>query len=281
MATVYLNGQFLPDDKALISPLDRGFTYGDGVYEWIRAYNGKPFLLEEHFARLASSCAKMRIGVHLTPLEEVAVRLLRENGLGGDGAIYLQVTRGTAPRSHVFPPADTRPTVFAMAWAFKPNPAFVAGGPGAIAILEPDVRWSRCDIKVTSLIPNSFSAQRARELGAHEGLFVRDGVVQEGSLSNFFAVFDGEVRTAPLSNYILPGITRAVVLDLCREHGIPCRETPVFATELSDADEMFLTSTPYEVVPVDCLDGRKLPAERPIGTRLAGLYRELVARECA
>jgi D-alanine transaminase len=281
MSTVYLNGQFLPDDKALISPLDRGFTYGDGVYEWIRAYNGKPFLLDEHLARLASSCAKMRIGVQFKPLEDVAVRLLKDNGLTGDAAIYLQITRGTAPRSHVFPPADTKPTVFGMAWAFKPNPAFAAGGSGAIAILEPDVRWSRCDIKVTSLIPNSFSAQRAKELGAHEGLFVRDGVVQEGSLSNFFAVFDGEVRTAPLSNYILPGITRAVVLDLCGEHGIPCRETPVFATELADADEMFLTSTPYEVVPIDCLEGRTLPAERPVGARLARLYRELVARECA
>ena len=279
MATVYLNGRFLPDSQALISPLDRGFTYGDGVYEWIRAYNGKPFLLDEHFARLASSCAKMRIGMHLTPLEDMAVRLLKENDLTGDAAIYIQVTRGTAPRSHVFPPADTKPTVFGMAWAFKPNPAFA--GPGAIAILEPDVRWSRCDIKVTSLIPNSFSAQRAKELGAHEGLFVRDGVVQEGSLSNFFAVFDGEVRTAPLSNYILPGITRAVVLDLCREHGIKCRETPVFATELGDADELFLTSTPYEVVGIDCLDGKKLPADRPVTARLAQLYREVVARECA
>lgn len=279
MPTVYLNGQYLPDDKALISPLDRGFTYGDGVYEWIRAYNGTPFLPDEHFGRLASSCAKMRIGLHVTPLEEVAVRLLRENGLTGEAAIYIQVTRGVAPRSHVFPPPDTKPTVFGMAWAFKPNPAFA--GPGAIAILEPDVRWSRCDIKVTSLIPNSFSAQRARELGAHEGLFVRDGVVQEGSLSNFFAVFDGEVRTAPLSNYILPGITRAVVLELCREHGIPFRETPVFATELADADELFLTSTPYEVVAIDCLDGRKLPADRPVTKRLAQLYREVVARECA
>ncbi len=279
MSIVYLNGHYLPDDQALISPLDRGFTYGDGVYEWIRAYNGKPFLLKEHFERLASSCAKMRIGMYVTPLEEVAVRLLRENALTGDAAIYVQVTRGVAPRTHVFPPPETKPTVFAMAWAFKPNPAFA--GPGAVAVLEPDVRWSRCDIKVTSLIPNSFSAQRARELGAHEGLFVRDGVVQEGSLSNFFAVFDGEVRTAPLSNYILPGITRAVVLDLCREHGIPCRETPVFATELADADELFLTSTPYEVVAVDCLDGRKLPADRPVTQRLASLYRDIVARECA
>ncbi|HVM43753.1 MAG TPA: aminotransferase class IV [Gemmatimonadales bacterium] len=279
MATVYLNGQYLPDAKALISPLDRGFTYGDGVYEVIRAYHGKIFLLAEHFARLASSCAKMRIGAHLTPLEEVPDRLLRDNGLAGDALIYLQITRGAAPRSHVFPPADTRPTVFALAWSFTKNP--VLDAPGAVAILEPDVRWSRCDIKVTSLVPNSFAAQRAKELGAHEGLFVRDGVVQEGSLSNFFAVFDGEVRTAPLSNYILPGITRAVVLDLCREHGIPCRETPVFATELGDADELFLTSTVYDVVPIDCLDGRKLPPERPVTRRIAELFRAVVERECA
>jgi len=279
MAIVYLNGQYLPDSQALISPLDRGFTYGDGVYEVIRAYHGKILLLAEHFARLASSCAKMRIGAHLTPLEEVPDRLLRENGLAGDALIYLQITRGTAPRSHVFPPADTRPTVFALAWSFTKNAALDA--PGAMAILEPDVRWSRCDIKVTSLVPNSFAAQRARELGAHEGLFVRDGVVQEGSLSNFFAVFDGEVRTAPLSNYILPGITRAVVLDLCREHGIPCRETPVFATELGDADELFLTSTVYDVVPIDCLDGRKLPPERPVTRRIAELFRAVVERECA
>ncbi len=279
MATVYLNGHYLPDTEALISPLDRGFTYGDGVYEWIRAYRGKPFKLGEHFARLASSCAKMRIGIYVTPLEEMAGRLLQENNLTGDAAIYIQVTRGVAPRSHVFPPPETKPTVFGLAWAFKPNPAL--RDPGATAILEPDVRWSRCDIKTTSLVPNSFSAQRAKELGAHEGLFVRDGVVQEGSLSNFFAVFDGEVRTAPLSNYILPGITRALVLEFCRQQGIPCRETPVFATELGDADELFLTSTPYEVAPIHCLEGRTLPLERPITHRLMQLYREAVARECA
>ncbi|HXY70671.1 MAG TPA: aminotransferase class IV [Gemmatimonadales bacterium] len=279
MSTVYLNGRYLPDDQALISPLDRGFTYGDGVYEVIRAYNGRIFLLAEHFARLASSCAKMRIGAHLTPLEAVPAKLLEANGLGGDALIYVQITRGTAPRSHLFPPPDTKPTVFAMAWAFKPNPALA--DPGASAVLEPDVRWSRCDIKVTSLIPNSFAAQRARDLGAHEGLFVRDGAVLEGSLSNFFAVADGEVRTAPLSNYILPGITRAVVLDLCRDHGIPCRETPVYATELPDADELFLTSTVYDVVPIDCLDGRRLPADRPVTRRIAQLFRGVVERECA
>jgi len=277
MATVYLNGQFLPDGAALISPLDRGFTYGDGVYEVIRVVNGKPFLLAEHFGRLADSCAKARIGAYLTPLEEVPARLLRENGLSGDALVYIQVTRGTAPRSHVFPPPETRPTVFAMAWAFTPNPAWAQG---MVTILEPDIRWSRCDIKVTSLIPNSLSAQRAKELGAHEGLFVRDGVVQEGTLSNVFAVFGGEVHTAPLSNYILPGITRAVVLDLCREHGIPCRETPIFATEITRADEVFLTSTPYDVAHVKSVEGHVLPAEHPVTDRIAALFREVVRREC-
>ena len=197
MATVYLNGTYVPDSAALISPLDRGFTYGDGVYEVIRAFN--------------------------------------------------------------------------------PNPAWKEG---MVTILEPDVRWSRCDIKVTSLIPNSFSAQRAKEMGAHEGLFVRDGVVQEATLSNFFAVFDGEVRTAPLSNYILPGITRATVLDLCREHGIPCRETPVFATELDQADEAFLTSTVYDVAPVKSIEGHALPTAPPVTDRIVGLFQEVVRREC-
>jgi D-alanine transaminase len=277
MATVYLNGQYLPDSQALISPLDRGFTYGDGVYEVIRAWNGKPFLPAEHFGRLADSCAKMRIGAYLTPLEEVPARLLKENGLTGDALIYLQVTRGTAPRSHVFPAPETKPTVYGLAWQFNPNPAWAQG---MVTIFEPDVRWSRCDIKVTSLIPNSFSAQRAKELGAHEGLFVRDGVVQEATLSNVFAVFGGEVHTAPLSNYILPGVTRAVVLDLCREHGIPCRETPVFATEIVRADEVFLTSTVYDVAPVTSVEGHALPAEHPVTDRIVGLFREVVRREC-
>jgi len=277
MSTVYLNGQFLPDAQALISPLDRGFTYGDGVYEVVRAYNGKPFLPDEHFGRLADCCAKMRIGAYLSPLHEVPARLLEANGLTGDALIYLQITRGTAPRSHVFPPPETHPTVFGLAWQFNPNPAWAQG---MTTILEPDVRWSRCDIKVTSLIPNSFSAQRAKELGAHEGLFVRDGVVQEATLSNFFAVFGGEVRTAPLSNYILPGITRAVVLDLCREHGIPFRETPVFATELHQAEEAFLTSTVYDVAPIKSVEGRALPAEHPVTDRLVALFREVVRREC-
>jgi len=277
MGIVYLNGQYLPDSQALISPLDRGFTYGDGVYEVIRVFNGKPFLLAEHFGRLADSCAKARIGAYLTPLEEVPARLLEKNGLAGDALVYIQVTRGTAPRSHVFPPPETKPTVFAMAWAFTPNPAWAQG---MITILEPDVRWSRCDIKVTSLMPNSFSAQRAKELGAHEGLFVRDGVVQEGTLSNFFAVVGGEVRTAPLSNYILPGITRAVVLDLCEEHGIPSRETQVFATELAQVEEVFLTSTVYDVAPVRSIDGRALPAEHPVADRIIALFREVVRREC-
>lgn len=277
MATVYLNGQYLPDSAALISPLDRGFTYGDGVYEVIRAFNGKSFLLGEHFGRLADCCAKMRIGAYLSPLEDVPARLLKENGLTGDALIYLQVTRGTAPRSHVFPAPETKPTVYGLAWQFTPNPAWAQG---MVTIFEPDVRWSRCDIKVTSLIPNSFSAQRAKELGAHEGLFVRDGVVQEATLSNFFAVFGGEVHTAPLSNYILPGITRAVVLDLCREHGIPCRETPVFATELDKADEAFLTSTVYDVAPIRSVEGRPLPAEHPITDRIIALFREVIQREC-
>lgn len=280
MTTVYLNGQFLRLEQARISPLDRGFNYGDGVYEVVRAYRGRPFRLEAHFGRLADSLAKIRLGVYLSPLTDVPARLVEENGLGGgDALIYLQVTRGAAPRQHAFPPPDTKATIFAYAWELTPNPAWSA--PGLTVILAPDERWARCDIKVVSLVANVLAHQRAAERGAQEALLVRDGVVLEGTLSNFFAVFEGEVRTASLSNYILPGVTRALVLELCREHGIPCRETPIFHHELAQAEELFVSSTSFGVAPIHQLDGRTLPEARPVTERLQRLLGETIARECA
>src|SRR5262245_2637835 len=221
MPTCYLNGEYLPLEQARISPLDRGFLYGDAVYEVIRVYGGKSFLLAEHFQRLESSLAKMRMGAYLTPLEDVPRQLLAQNALGDkDALIYFQISRGVVERrSHFFPPPDTKPTVFAMAWGFTPNPAL--SDPGMTIITLPDDRWARCDIKTTALVPNVLANQRAKEAGAHEGVFIRDGAVTEGTLSNVWGVFEGEVRTAPLSNLILPGIKRAATLRLCREAGIP------------------------------------------------------------
>lgn len=281
MGIVYLNGHFLPMEQAHISPLDRGFLYADSVYEVIRAYRGKPFLLEEHFGRIADCLAKMRMGVYLSPLKEVPGLLLEKNGLlEGDALIYLQVTRGAPPaRAHGFPPPDVKATVFAYAWGFTPNPEWA--DPGVAILLVPDDRWARCDIKVTGLTANVLANQRARDHGCHEAVYVRGGVVTEGSHTNFFAVFEGEVRTLPLTNHVLPGITRAAVLDLCRQHGIPAREAPIYDHELESAEELFLTGTVGEVAPVRRVNGRDLPTERPVTARLRALFRELVDRETA
>jgi D-alanine transaminase len=278
MSVVYLNGQFLPLEQARISPLDRGFLYGDSIYEVIRAYRGKPFLLDEHFGRLADCLAKMRMGAYLSPLKNVPARLVAENDLSGDALIYLQVTRGAPPaRAHAFPPPDTKATVFAYAWGFTPNAEWA--DPGVALLVVPDDRWARCDIKVTALTPNVLANQRAKDHGCHEAVYVRDGVLTEGTHNNFFAVIGGEVRTLPLTNLILPGITRAAVLDLCRQHGIPVRETPVFEHELEVAEELFITGTVAEVAPVRRINGRDLPKERPVTDRIRRLFRELVERE--
>lgn len=279
MTTVYLNGDYLPLEQAHISPLDRGFLYGDGVYEVIRVYQGRILMLDGHFARLESSLAKMRMGAYLTPLHEVPKQLLAKNGLAeADALIYLQVTRGApANRSHAFPPPDTKPTVFAWAWAFRQNPEWF--DPGMTVITVGDDRWARCDIKTTALVPNSMANQRAKEAGAHEGIFIRDGAVTEGILSTVWGVWDGTVRTPPLTNYILPGLKREAVLGLCRDDGIPVAESPIYEHELATADELFVTSTPYDVAPIHKCDGRVMPAERPVTRRVMQLFREFVERE--
>jgi D-alanine transaminase len=277
---VYLNGQYLPLEQAHISPMDRGFLYGDAVYEVIRVYHGQCFRLGEHFERLCDSLAKMRMDCYTQPLEEVPKRLLAENGLGGqDALVYLQITRGTAPRRHHFfpDPDETRATVYGMAWKFTPNPVWT--DPGMTVITLSDDRWARCDIKTTALVPNVLGNQRAKEEGAHEGIYIRDGALTEGTLSNVWAVFEGEVRTPPLSNHILPGIKRQLTLALCREAGIPARETPIFANELRFAEELFITSTPYDVAPIHVIDGRQMPAERPVTKKIMRLFAEKVARE--
>ncbi|MDP3774455.1 MAG: aminotransferase class IV [Gemmatimonadales bacterium] len=280
MTVVYLNGHFMPEDQALISPLDRGFLFGDSVYEVIRAYRGLPFRIEEHFARLAYSLGELRIGAYLSPLKELPSQLIAENDLGGSNAlVYIQVTRGVAPRSHAFPPPDVKATIYGRTWAFEPPAAW--SDPGLSVILVPDVRWSRCDIKVTALTANVLAHQRAVESGAHEALLVRDGVVLEGTLSSLFGVFEGEVRTAPLSNYILPSITRALVLELCRTEGIPVREVPIYEHEIHRAEELFVASTVHEVGSIHDVQGRALPAERPVTDQLQRLFRAAVERECA
>jgi len=262
MQTAYYKGEFIPREDVRVSPDDRGFLFSDGVYEVLRAYGGRLFEVERHVNRLARSLAAMRIGgVTASDLVPVFEELLARNDLSAaDALVYLQVTRGAAPRTHRYPDPPVPPTVYAYAWAFSPDHAPEDGGR---AITVPDQRWARCDIKTVALIPNCMANEQARESAAVEAIFVRDGVALEGTHTNLFAVFRGQVRTFPLTNYILPGVTRAVVLELCDEAGFEVAQEPVFADELYRADEVFIVGTTAEVTPIVDLDGRAIGSGRP------------------
>ena len=274
---VYLNGEIVPHEEARVPVDDRGFLFADGVYEVVRVYDGRPFLMDAHLQRLRRGLAELRIDdPGAAGLAAVAERLLDENGLrSGDATVYIQVTRGAAPRAHAFPPAGTPPTVYVAAKPFRQHPAEYYRD-GVAAITAPDTRWSRCDIKSVSLLPNVLANQAAKDAGAFEALFVRDGIVLEGSLSNLFVVDDGALVTYPASNYILAGITRRHVIGLASALGIPVVEAPVPLDRLFTAAELFLSGTTTEVLPVTRVDGRDIAAGRPgpITLRVQRAFRE-------
>ena len=263
---VYLNGRYLPDRDASISPLDRGFLFGDGVYEVVRAFDGKLVAAEKHWARLARSLREIRIPGEPflgDTMSAIALRLLEENGLNRGHAIaYLQITRGSAnPRTHHFPPAATTPTVYASAGPFTPpDPQRLRGVP---IILAPDERWGRCDIKSVNLLPNALAKQAAVEADAWETVFVREGRITEGTSSNLSAVIGGVIRTHPLTHAILGGITRDVMLEAARALGLAVDERAFTVSELETADEAFLTSTTNDVMPVVRVDATPIGDGKP------------------
>jgi D-alanine transaminase len=253
---VYFDGRYLSKRDVRVSPDDRGFLLGDGIYEVAAAYDGTFVALDRHMDRLRHSLAEARIdGSVADPLETVFQELLERNGFAesGKSMVYLQVTRGAAPRTHAFPKVACRPTVYAYAAPF-PDMGDLAAGVGAIT--QPDMRWSRCDIKVISLIANVLSNQLAKEAGCFEAILIRDGAALEGTHTSFFGVKDGVVRTAPLSNLILPGITREITIEALERAGNVVDQTAVSADDLGSLEEMFITGTTTEVVPVLTLDGR-------------------------
>ncbi|MGB9868043.1 MAG: D-amino-acid transaminase [Bacillota bacterium] len=264
---VYLNGEYLQKQAAVVSVEDRAFLFGDGIYEVVRVYKGRPFLLERHLDRLVSSAAKVSMPLDqvLLPLErlgEVVETLIQRNEIK-EGTVYIQVTRGAARRSHAFPP-ECKPTMLVMTYATGGR-SWEAWTNGVQCITSPDDRWARCDIKSVNLLPNVLAKQRAAERGCYEAIFVRDGFLMEGSSSNFFAVRNGTVVTPPLTNYILPGITRGLVIELCRDAGIKLVEAPVHYSELErgEIQEVFLTGTNTEVVPVVGIDGKAVGDAKP------------------
>ncbi|HVZ48576.1 MAG TPA: D-amino-acid transaminase [Gemmatimonadaceae bacterium] len=258
MATVYLNGAFVPKERAVVPVDDRGFVFGDGIYEVVRVIEGRIFAWAEHAQRMARGLGEVRIGFSardVAALEAVCERLLADNDLmAGEATVYLQVTRGVAPRLHHFPPAGTAPTVYAAASRFTPSREMRERG--IAAILLPDIRWARCDVKTVNLMGAVLARQSAREAGAYEALLIRDGMLTEGAATNAFVVMDGVVRTYPLSNYILPGVTRRHVIDAARDAGVPVVEEPVTQQQLLAAPEVFVAGTTTDVAPVVAIDGR-------------------------
>ncbi|MGK2962710.1 MAG: aminotransferase class IV [Gemmatimonadaceae bacterium] len=275
-AIVYFDGRYLAKSEVKVSPDDRGFLLGDGIYEVAAAYDGRFVALDKHMERLRRSLIEARIDDSIAdPLETVFQELLDRNDSGGRRKVmvYLQVTRGVAPRTHAFPRTPCRPTVYAFAAPFAPEMDELATGVGAIT--RPDLRWSRCDIKVISLMANCLANQEAKEAGAYEAILVRDGYALEGTHTSLFAVIDGIVRTAPLSNLILPGVTRDIVIEAALRDGIEIVEETVRADELQRAEEVFITGTTTEVVPIVRLDGKPVGSGAPGPTtlRILDLYR--------
>ncbi len=273
MSIVYLNGQYLPAAEACVPVLDRGFIFGDGVYEVIPVFGGHPFRCDEHLARLENSLAEVRIPRPCERAEwsQLFSRLIAQNG-GGDLSLYLQVTRGPAARDHALP-AHPTPTVFAMCNPLRPLPTTVREA-GITAITHEDIRWARCHIKAISLLPNVLLRQEALDAGAAEAILIRDGMATEGAASNLFAVIDGVLTTPPKGPRLLPGITRDLILELAHDNDIPAHEAEIPQAALVTASEIWVTSSTREIVPVTTLDGRAVGEARPgpVFRRMDALY---------
>jgi len=272
---VFLNGDFLPAEEAKVSVFDRGFLLGDGIYEVIPAYNGHSFLLSGHLARLQQSLDGIFLENPHSIEEWVTIieQLILMNG-GGDQSIYLQVTRGVAPRDHVFPD-NVEPTVFLMSTPLKPVPAEWKQQ-GIKAITVEDIRWQNCNIKAISLLPNSLLKQQAKDAGAQEALLIKDDYLTEGAASNAYAVINGTIYTAPKDEKVLPGITRDLVLALAQQASLTVMEMPVSLGRLQEADEIWVSSSTKEVLAVTELDGQPVNDGEPgpIWKQIDALYQE-------
>jgi D-alanine transaminase len=275
----YLNGEFLPLSRARISPLDRGFIFGDGVYEVIPIYARRVFRLDDHLRRLDRSLAGIRLpNPHSHSEWTEIIRELVRRSVHQDQSLYLQITRGVAKRDHAFP-KDVPPTVFLMANALSvPTEEAVERGVAAATLI--DNRWLRCDLKTTALLPNVLLRQQAVDTGAVEAVLLRDGLLTEGAASNIFVVKNGVLLIPPKSHLILPGITYDVVVELAQEHGIRYEIRDVSEAELRSAQELWLSSSTREVLAITRLDGQAVGNGQPgpLFRRIHALFQELKAQ---
>lgn len=276
--TVYLNGEFVPLEQARVPVLDRGFIFGDGVYEVVPAYGGRPFRWPQHHARLVRSLAAIGIA---NPLDADGwaglVEALIARHAWADQFVYLQVTRGVAPRDHAFP-AGVAPTVFAMASELRlPSDEVRAAGVSLVSL--PDERWLHCDIKSISLLGNVLARQAAIDAGASECVMFRDGFLTEGSASNIWVVRNGTLLGVPSSPLVLEGIRVGLIESLCEAEGIALERRRIHRDELLRADELLISSATKEVLPATRLDGRPVGDGRPgpVYARLHAAYQRAKA----
>lgn len=246
---IFLNGKFTDLNSACVSIEDRGLIFGDGIYEFIRCYRGRPFLLKEHLKRLKKSADAIELTLPYSEdeLSNIINKLLNTTGFQESG-IYLQVTRGNAPRDHCFP-EKIEPTIFIINKALPEMEEEILEK-GVKVILVPDERWKRCDIKITGLVPNVLAKEKARREGAYEAVFLHESGITEGASTNVFAVINGQLVTAPAEKKILHGITRQVVLNLAAVLNIPVQEKYMSEEEFLSAEEIFITGTRIEIIPV-------------------------------
>ena len=272
-----VHGEIVPLDQVKVSVLDRGFLFGDAVYEVLRVYRGRPFLEQEHFDRLARSLAELRIeGVDVERLRRRMHETLRAGGFG-EATVYLQVTRGVAPRKHAFPKGVAP---YELLWVNEYEDTLAAARRDGVGVLlQPDLRWHRCDVKSTNLLGNVLANQAAAEAGCAEALlYLPDGTITEASHSSVFGVAGGALYTTPRAANILPGITRGLVMRLAERAGIPEQEQSLTRAELERIDELFLTGTTYEVLPVTRVDRRPVGDGKPgpLTRHLQAVYAEML-----
>lgn len=265
--TIYLNGEYIPLSEAKVSVLDRGFIFGDGIYEVIPVYAGKALRLAHHLQRLQNSLDAVRIKNPLSNIEweNIINKLIADTdsqySAAQDQSIYLHITRGVAHRDHSFP-HNSKATVFVMSNILHPvDPELLKTGVAAITL--DDIRWKYCNIKAIALLPNILLRQQAVDAGAVEAILVRDGKMTEGAASNVFIVKDGIIKTPPKDQYLLPGITRDLVVELALEHNMPLEETAITEEEFLVADEIWLTSSTKEILPVTTINEKAVGNAKP------------------
>jgi len=275
--TIFLNGQYMPIEEAKISVLDRGFIFGDGVYEVIPVYSRRAFRIAEHLLRLQHSLDGIKLANPYRNAEWASIigELIARNA-PEDQYIYLHITRGVAKRDHAFPNPPVKPTVFIMSNPLLTPPAELLQS-GIACLTAPDNRWLRCDIKAIALLPNVLLRQMAVDAGYAETILIRDNeFMTEGAASNIFVVQDGKLLAPPKDNLMLPGITYDVVLEIAAANGIPCEVRRVLKEEVFAADELLLTSSTKEVLAITTLDGKPVGNGKPgaMFVKLHQLYQE-------